>query len=320
MYCILRTLPDNARKVISIIDSCNDFISTISQTISDEFEIKKILNINTGEYFKFNNTKQDNGYYLLQNKNENKITLVLIKEIIQEGYFWNSKPLKNYENLCTWELIEYQTDLIKSHNFKIKEIIKPKLIKLDKFDLNLIQTDSFVGIIGNSNFEITPILDKYEMENLMIVDLQEFGQTYSFKYPRSTVLNYYEDINTDFFEKNNEPKCLIIKNFPLKNNSYELTLQDLNIISKKNNVAVIITFENINDLKSVYKNFFDFVFLCENNLYSVQKKMFEYFGGVFGDLEEFRGYFGEITKNQGNMVIMKNGNRVNNISNNVFFY
>jgi hypothetical protein len=64
---------------------------------------------------------------------------------------------------------------------------------------------------------------------------------------------------------------------------------------------------------------FDYIFLLADDTYTIQKRLFEHYAGMFPNFEAFRQVFSQLTADYGCMVIINRGIR-NNFLDKVMYY
>jgi hypothetical protein len=311
MYCIVEK-NDSNNKVISIINSADEFITIISE-LNENYQIKDIIN------FESKTTLIETGFYLV--KNNRKIELIEVSEEILKGYLYNSTKYNN-KIIREWELLDYE---IKNNN-ELESIDN-----LKKFNMTSVKSNSFVIMFGNSDLDRTrtvyDIMDSFletyddDLDNidLMVISFSDkMIPKYKIKYPTATVLYYYDELKPDFLNKSTKQKCLIIDNSMSVKNNINITFEKLFVKCKTNNILTIITSKYPNIVNEEDKKLFDHVILLEQYFDKPKLKLYECYGDVFPTFNIFDEYLSSVTKNCGGLVINKNQN--NNVYDQIFKY
>jgi Cdc6-like AAA superfamily ATPase len=201
------------------------------------------------------------------------------------------------------------------------------LINFHKLDINSIKLNSFIYIVGKrgcgKTYLIRDILNtlitNFTNDNLLIVSgTEQMDSFYSTLYPNIDVLYKCEHINENFFIKSDKPKCLVIDNAIYSKNSSDY-IEQICIKCKANNILLIITCQFAMSHTPKIRSSFDYIFLTNDDFYSNQKRLYNFYGGVFPSFELFRTNFSAVTQDYGKMVIC-NKNCQGHILDKVFVY
>ena len=218
-------------------------------------------------------------------------------------------------------------------------------VNFQRFDMESIKCGKKLLFIGMSSSGKTVLVRDYLYHNqrtfpigLVISPTEEVNNTFSKHIPRMLI---HDEYRSEILEKLMERQKNLIKN-KNENSDYENVntnciaimddclseakiwkkdkiIQKIFYEARHFDLTFIMTLQYALGIPPNLRNNIDYVFLCYNNKPLEQKKLYEQFGGIFNNFQDFRNVFIKFTENYGCMIIKMNV-LSSKIEDNIFYY
>lgn len=262
--------------------------------------------------------------------------------LLKKGYLYNST--KSTMNIvCQWELIpcnviedetvqccydldSLQSDVNDLDSFEtvIIDSEEPEPARmLKRFNLNEMQPYSKINIVGmrgsGKTKIVTNILDRYDQEfianTLIISYTDKMTDFYKDRYPTAKVIHQYDvDEIEKYLCKKDEygawiPGAIILDDCLASKGTYgtDAVFKELMYNGDHYRKLVIVTMQFPLGLSPELRSQFSHVFLLSEDFYSSQKRLYDHYGGIFPEFNDFREVLMDVTKDYGCLVIAKFG-------------
>ncbi len=212
-----------------------------------------------------------------------------------------------------------------------------KLVNFNNFNLDSMYGNPNICVIGKrctgKTFRVREIIEslnkkKGEMDLLIFSKTEKFSKFYEPIYPNATISYEYNETKlkeylgkaTVLIENNIIPNICIVFDDCSESTDWQndTTLMELLYNSKHYGITSIFTMQFPMSIKPDLRANFDYIFLLSEDSISNQKKLYDYYTGIFPSFDLFISYFIEATKDYGSMVISNRGESI--IENKVFIY
>ena len=222
-------------------------------------------------------------------------------------------------------------------------MLEEKIIDIKEFRLNDIVSDASILMIAGrgckKHFVIGDIIKHYQNTKIRgIVISPESNNTYFYNNIKQNEY-IYDEYKSDIIKKvlerqilildkskerakigkNTNTKAFIVMDNCLvnkKDRSYQM-ISELLFNGRHYHVSYLLTMQYPLGIKPELRCNFDYIFLFKDESLSNQKRMYEYYAGIFPNFESFRQVFLQLTSD-GCMVIINRGS--NNIFDTVMHY
>lgn len=247
------------------------------------------------------------------------------------------KPLKKKifrveaNKVCTEDFIDStkKSKLMLSdvYSEKYSDKLNDEYYDLSTFDMDSMCINPSIVIIGKrgsgKSWTVRNILDKLINDQfnpvkdvLIISPTERMSSFYEPEYPKAKVLYEYDSKEIVKFLENRRTSrnkgcvlldCCLATKSQIFNNP---ELLELFYNARHYNTSFIYCEQFPSALKPELRCNFDYIFLAGEDFYSNQKRIYDYYAGMFPTFETFRNYFTEATKNFGFMVINNRGSNI----------
>ena len=221
--------------------------------------------------------------------------------------------------------------------------LEEKFIDIKEFKLNdIIDHASILMIAGRGcrkHFVIGDIINRYQNTKMPGIVISPENRTTNF-YDEVISNEYiYDEYKSETVKRVLERQCLIIEKSKERakigktTNTKAFIVMDNCLVNKKDrsyqmisellfngrhyHVSYLLTMQYPLGIKPELRCNFDYIFLFKDESLSNQKRMYEYYAGIFPNFESFRQVFLQLTSD-GCMVIINRGS--NNIFDTVMHY
>jgi hypothetical protein len=302
MFIIIETVQSNDVAIGFVDDSC-DFKKYI-QNYKHELGSKYIENIMIEDLEK---DDYDDGHYLIK-CTDNKVLILINKHRqINNGWLYNSTTIYTDE-VARWMILpftEYQatiesdsTDNELDHTFLDYDLLDTKQIN-----------DSLIGIIGQSEFNKTLIIDsllrsksqKYLQDSLIVTTNDEY---YKLHFPSINVIKHFDNAMIKEYLKK-EDGCVIINdmNVPhkIKDSAWSSFFYNFNPDKLR-----IVTVDKSHSFQLKIKKQINYTFYLKSNDEKEITKAWNYDGQyAMQDMDKFKNTFEQMTDNCGAVVFKR---------------
>ena len=187
-------------------------------------------------------------------------------------------------------------------------------ISFNKFDLNMINDDSIIAIIGKPTSQggssmiegllktlIETLNASYtEMAHTLIISDKITNE--SINNSQIKIIPEYDcDIVYDYMSK--PYGCIIFNDCVLSKLTNDQTFNDLLLNNKKYKKTVVITMQY--PFSSKIKDMVDYVFMFNDGVYTIKRTLHERYAQIIPTLNQFSDLFDDITENNNCMVVTK---------------
>lgn len=315
MYCICE-ISNTTETIIKIINDKESFTPYIKTLNNDSHEL--LTNMTPNDIN--NDSKIKVGSYLL--KCDDCIHLVEKCEIINKGYFYNSKSIDTKINK-SWKVMKYELLTPKINNNKNNILDK---LQLSNFDFSN-TTNSCNIIIGNNPKIKNSIVDKIiKNDGCRIIvflknlcDKIHYSDIYNKNYENAEIYEKYDDsIVGRLFNGPINNTIVIFENCINFDKIGNNCINKLILDGKHHKITTIITQKTPTKMSPKLRCNIDNVFLLKDNIMSNKKMLYNNYAAMFPTYNMFDSILGEICVDNNAAMAIKNGGANPNLTDKVF--